>query len=77
MDVGVPKCWSDDPASVALVDPQPGAQTILDESRGAAGYKRPRIVEFVTPHKIPVMTTRTHIYLHSNHLRIGTYNTRS
>ncbi|CAH2266801.1 jg7984 [Pararge aegeria aegeria] len=47
MDVRVPRCWSGNPAPVnaALVEP---------ESRGAAGYKRPRMVEFRTPYKRPV-----------------------
>ncbi|CAH2240264.1 jg2276 [Pararge aegeria aegeria] len=51
MDVGVPRRWSGNPTPVnaALVDPQPVGQTTSSESRDAAGYKRPRIVEFGTP----------------------------
>ncbi|CAH2233760.1 jg3622 [Pararge aegeria aegeria] len=45
------------PVSAALVDPQPGGQTISNESRGAAGYKQPRIVEFGTPYKKPMSSS--------------------
>ncbi|CAH2227155.1 jg24668, partial [Pararge aegeria aegeria] len=46
-----PKVWRGDPAPVnaALVEPQPGGQTISNKSRGAAGNKWPRFVEFETP----------------------------
>ncbi|CAH2268788.1 jg13648 [Pararge aegeria aegeria] len=56
MEVGVPRCWSGNlaPVNAALVDPQPGWQTKSSESRGAAGYKRHRIVEFGTPYKTPM-----------------------
>ncbi|CAH2244044.1 jg12145 [Pararge aegeria aegeria] len=49
----VPRCWSGNPAqeNAALVDPQPGGQTTSNESRGVAGCKWPRIVEFLTPYK--------------------------
>ncbi|CAH2268020.1 jg10209 [Pararge aegeria aegeria] len=59
MDVGVPWCWSGNPAPVnaALVDPQPGGRTTSSESRQAAGYKRPRIVEFETPYKRPMSSS--------------------
>ncbi|CAH2265952.1 jg5851 [Pararge aegeria aegeria] len=52
-DVWVLRCWSGNPAllSAAFVDPQPGGQTTSNESRGSAGYKRHRIVEFETPFK--------------------------
>ncbi|CAH2229070.1 jg19852 [Pararge aegeria aegeria] len=52
MDVGVAKCLSGNPAPVnaALVDPHPDGQTTTSESRGAAGYKRPSIVELETPY---------------------------
>ncbi|CAH2267585.1 jg11874 [Pararge aegeria aegeria] len=54
--VGVPRCWSGNPAPVnaALVDSQPGGQTTSNESRGAAGYERPRIVKFGTAYKRPM-----------------------
>ncbi|CAH2210588.1 jg324 [Pararge aegeria aegeria] len=53
MDVGIPRCWSGNPAPVnaAMVDPQPGGQTASSELRGAAVYKRLRIVAFGTPYK--------------------------
>ncbi|CAH2248666.1 jg7853 [Pararge aegeria aegeria] len=53
MDVGVSRCWNGDPTRVnaALVGPQRSGQTISIESLGAAGNKRPRIVEFGTPYK--------------------------
>ncbi|CAH2215914.1 jg18210 [Pararge aegeria aegeria] len=59
MDVGVPKCCSGNPAPVnaALVDLQPGGQTTSSELRGAAGYKRPRIVEFGTSYKGPMSSS--------------------
>ncbi|CAH2227491.1 jg9312 [Pararge aegeria aegeria] len=39
------------------VDPQPGGQMTSSESRVAAGYKRPRIVEFGTPYKRPMSSS--------------------
>ncbi|CAH2210840.1 jg1875 [Pararge aegeria aegeria] len=59
MDVGVPRCWSGNPALVnaVLVDPQPGGQTTLREPRGAAGYKRPRIVGLGTLFKRPMSSS--------------------
>ncbi|CAH2235333.1 jg5902 [Pararge aegeria aegeria] len=58
MDVGVPGCWNGNPAPViaALIDPQPGGQT-SSESRAAAGYKWPKIVEFGTPYKISMSSS--------------------
>ncbi|CAH2218440.1 jg4419 [Pararge aegeria aegeria] len=37
--------------------PQPGGQTTSSESRGAAGYKRPRIVELGSPYKRPMSSS--------------------
>ncbi|CAH2226475.1 jg22201 [Pararge aegeria aegeria] len=56
MDVGVPRCWKGNsaPVNAALVDPQPAGQATSSESRGDAGYKQPRIVDFGTPYKIPM-----------------------
>ncbi|CAH2253913.1 jg19099 [Pararge aegeria aegeria] len=42
---------------VGRVDPQPGGQTTSNESRLAAGYKRPRNVECGTPYKIPISSS--------------------
>ncbi|CAH2220816.1 jg21829 [Pararge aegeria aegeria] len=51
--LGFLRCWNGNPtpANEDLVDPQSGGQTTSNESRGAAGYKRPRIVEFGTLQK--------------------------
>ncbi|CAH2253883.1 jg22190 [Pararge aegeria aegeria] len=59
MDVWVPRSWSGNPAPVntALGDPKPGRQTTSSESRGAAGYKRSKIVEFGTPYKRPISSS--------------------
>ncbi|CAH2239679.1 jg12455 [Pararge aegeria aegeria] len=52
------------PISAALVGSQPGGQTTSNESRGATGYKRPRIVEFGTPYEIPMTSSgRQSVYL--------------
>ncbi|CAH2228335.1 jg1409 [Pararge aegeria aegeria] len=59
MDAGVSRCYSGNPApvSAALVNPQPGGQTTSNESRGAAGYNQPRIVQFGTPYKRPMSSS--------------------
>ncbi|CAH2207458.1 jg2799 [Pararge aegeria aegeria] len=56
MDVEVPRCCSGNssPVNAALVDPRPGGQMTSSESRGAAGLKRPRIMEFAMPYKRPM-----------------------
>ncbi|CAH2207481.1 jg23359 [Pararge aegeria aegeria] len=48
-----PRCWNGDPAQVnaVLVVPQRGGQTTSNEALGAAGNKRPKIVEFGTLYK--------------------------
>ncbi|CAH2232640.1 jg5273 [Pararge aegeria aegeria] len=46
-----------EPINAALVDPQPDGQTTSNESTGAAGYKRPRIVAFGTLYKIPMFSS--------------------
>ncbi|CAH2243548.1 jg1595 [Pararge aegeria aegeria] len=60
----LPRCWSGNPAPInaALVDPQPGGQTTSSESRGAAGYKRLRIVEFGSPYKRH-MSTKDEVFV--------------
>ncbi|CAH2230626.1 jg19532 [Pararge aegeria aegeria] len=57
MDIKVPRCWSGNPAPVyaASVDSQPGGRKTSNESREAVGYKRPRILEFETPCKRPMV----------------------
>ncbi|CAH2226517.1 jg16803 [Pararge aegeria aegeria] len=54
--IGLPRFWNDNFATVsaALVDPESGGQTTSNESRGAAGNKRHRIVEFGTPYNRPI-----------------------
>ncbi|CAH2208667.1 jg320 [Pararge aegeria aegeria] len=46
--------WNPAPVSAALVNPQLGGQTTSNESRGAIGYKRPKIVDFGTSYKTPM-----------------------
>ncbi|CAH2229234.1 jg6741 [Pararge aegeria aegeria] len=56
MDFEVPNCWNGNPIQVnaALVYPQRSGQTISNQSLGAAGNKRPGIVDFEAPYKRPI-----------------------
>ncbi|CAH2234222.1 jg16671 [Pararge aegeria aegeria] len=54
MDVWVPRCWNGGLALVSAVDPRQGGQTTSNASRGAAGHKRHKTVEFGTPFKRPI-----------------------
>ncbi|CAH2207399.1 jg422 [Pararge aegeria aegeria] len=67
--------WNGDSAQVnaALVGPQRGGQTTLNESPGAAGNKRPRTVDFGTPYKRPMSSSE----LQSVEVMINPKTTRS
>ncbi|CAH2235315.1 jg5885 [Pararge aegeria aegeria] len=55
MDVGVPRCWNGDHAkeNAALVGPN----EVDRRHQRAAGNKRPRTVDFGTPHKRPMSSS--------------------
>ncbi|CAH2244109.1 jg5120 [Pararge aegeria aegeria] len=41
--------------NAAVVDSEQGGQTTANDLRGAAGHKRPTIVQFKTPYKRPIL----------------------
>ncbi|CAH2258749.1 jg5418 [Pararge aegeria aegeria] len=52
-------CWNGNPApvTIAVVGPQRGGQTTSSESLGAAGNKRPKMVDFETPYRRPISSS--------------------